>query len=132
MQKCTKWHCFEAHLSLSKMGQLHLLLAVCIILWISTGKRILTFFLFISTATYIKMPYWTLFLTIWVTRAFLQKRMTSNIFKLFLTFYHTGAQRINRISPYVGSVNGGTRLTIEGEGIKRCSFNILYKTFLRI
>lgn len=31
----------------------------------------------------------------------------------------TGAQRVNNVTPKYGSLNGGTRLTIEGQGIKK-------------
>nr|XP_055075127.1 fibrocystin-L-like [Misgurnus anguillicaudatus] len=38
-----------------------------------------------------------------------------------LLWNSAGAQQVNIISPYVGSVNGGTRLTIQGQGFAQAS-----------
>ncbi|CAM4636768.1 unnamed protein product [Leuciscus chuanchicus] len=42
-----------------------------------------------------------------------------------LLWSSAGAQRVNKVTPYVGSVNGGTKLTIEGQGFAQANqFNL--------
>ncbi|KAG1948736.1 fibrocystin-L [Pimephales promelas] len=44
---------------------------------------------------------------------------------ILLCWSSAGGQRVNKVTPYVGGVNGGTRLTIEGQGFAQANqFNL--------